>query len=100
MVGLEETLTRVCTNYRGITLLSLLGKVYSRVLEKRIQPIVEPLIQEEQCGFRPGRGTLDQLYIFHRVLKGSWEFVQPVHVCFVDLEKAFPWYPVGVLQEY
>ncbi len=25
-------------------------------------PIVEPRIQEEQCGFRPGRGTLDQLY--------------------------------------
>ena len=80
---------RVCSNYRGITLLSLPGKVYSRVLERRIRPIVKPQIQEEQCGFRPGRGTLDQLYTLHRVLKGSWEFAQPVHMCFVDLEKAF-----------
>ncbi|KAI3364544.1 hypothetical protein L3Q82_011327 [Scortum barcoo] len=55
----------------------------------RIRPIVDPRIQEELCGFRPGRGTLDQLYTLHRVLEGLWEFAQPVHMCFVDLEKAF-----------
>ncbi|KAK3515164.1 hypothetical protein QTP70_008179 [Hemibagrus guttatus] len=31
---------RVCSNYRGITLLSLPGKVYSRVLERRLRPLV------------------------------------------------------------
>ncbi|TWW77407.1 hypothetical protein D4764_12G0007970 [Takifugu flavidus] len=34
-----------------------------------------------------------------RVFKGAWEFAQPVHMCFVDLEKAFDcvprWGPVG-----
>ena len=53
---------RVCSNYRGITLLSLPGKVYSRVLERRVRSMVEPRIEEEQCGFRPGRGTVDQLF--------------------------------------
>ncbi|GAA6064832.1 receptor-type tyrosine-protein phosphatase F-like, partial [Tachysurus ichikawai] len=92
---------RMCSNYRGITLLSLPGKVYARVLERRI---VEPRIQEEQCGFRPGRGTLDHLYTLTRLLEGSWEFAQPVHMCFVDLEKAFDCVPRGdlwgVLWEY
>ncbi|KAK3515774.1 hypothetical protein QTP70_031824, partial [Hemibagrus guttatus] len=58
---------------------------------------VEPRIQEEQCGFRPGRGTLDQLYTFYRVLMGSWEFAQPVHMYFVNLEKAFNRVPCGIL---
>ncbi|KAK3546985.1 hypothetical protein QTP86_007435 [Hemibagrus guttatus] len=90
---------RVCSNYRWITLLSLPGKVYSRVLERRVRPLVEPRIQEEQCDFQPSRGTLDQLYTLHRVLEGSWEFAQPVHMCFVDLEKAFDREPRGILWE-
>ena len=70
---------RVCSNYRGITLLSLPAKVYSGVLERRIRRTVESRIQEEQCGFRPGRGTVDQLYTLSRVLEGAWEFAQTVY---------------------
>ncbi|KAK0153318.1 putative RNA-directed DNA polymerase from transposon X-element [Merluccius polli] len=81
---------RVCSNYKGITLLSLPGKVYSGVLERRVRRIVEPRIQEEQCGFRPGRGTVDQLYTLCRILEGAWEFAQPVHMCFVDPEGPCP----------
>ncbi|KAK3543704.1 hypothetical protein QTP70_027204 [Hemibagrus guttatus] len=97
VVGLSW-LTCLC-NIAGITLLSLPGKVYSRVLERRVRLLVKPQIQEEQCGFRPSRGTLDQLYILHRVLEGSWEFAQPVYMCLVDLKKAFDRVPRGILWE-
>ena len=65
---------RLCSNYRGITLLSHPGKVYLGALERRIRRIVESRIQEVQCGFRPGRGTVYQLYTLGRILEGAWEF--------------------------
>ncbi|KAK5904105.1 hypothetical protein CesoFtcFv8_005702 [Champsocephalus esox] len=90
---------RVCANYRGITLLSLPGKVYSKVLERRVRPIVEPQIEEEQCGFRPGRGTTDQLFTLAKILEGAWEYAYPVYMCLVDLEKAYDRVPRELLWE-
>lgn len=72
----KKVTKRVCSNYHGITLLSLTGKIYSRV-----RWTVEPLIVDEQRNFRPGHGTMT---VF-KVLEGSWEFAQPVHMSFVDL---------------
>ena len=72
----------------GITLLSNL-KVFSRLLERRVWLLVEPWIQEEQCGFHPGCETLDQLYTVARILEWAWEFAVTVYMFFVDLEKAY-----------
>ena len=78
-----------CDNYRGITLLSLPGKVYAKVLESRLRAIVESKILDEQCGFRPGRSTTDQVFTLHQTSEKAWEYAKPVYMCFVDLEKAY-----------
>ena len=39
-----------CSNSRGISLLSVVGKLYSRVLIKRVRAGNESAIGEEQCG--------------------------------------------------
>lgn len=78
----------VVTNYRKTSLLSLPRNIYAKVLGPKIGLIVRPQIQEEQV-FHPSFGTWDQLHTLHRMLEGSWEFSQPVNMCFVDLEMAF-----------
>ena len=44
-----------CSNSRGISLLSDVGKLYCRVLIKRVRSRTECAIGKEQCGFRQGR---------------------------------------------
>ena len=48
-----------CKNYRGISLLSVPGKVYGRILIEKVCSLTEGLIGEEQFGFRSGRGCVD-----------------------------------------
>lgn len=74
----------MCSNYQGTTLLSLPGKVY-----KRVWLIVEPQIEEDQCGFHSGRQTVDIVFILFKVLEGALERDQPVHMGFVVLEKVY-----------
>ena len=45
---------RKCTNYRGISLISVPGKVYAKCLEKKRCEIVEPKLMDVQCSFCPG----------------------------------------------
>ena len=43
-----------CSNLSGISLLSVVGKPFGRVLIKRINAGNECAIRQEQCGFRQG----------------------------------------------
>ena len=51
----------ICANYRGISLLPIAYKVLSSVLSERLKPMVNDIIGPYQCGFRPGKSTIDQI---------------------------------------
>jgi hypothetical protein len=77
-------------NYRGITLLSIVGKVYNRVLATRLMKFGEREglgIVEEQGGFRPERGTEDQIFIFTEVLRARTQ--RTTYTAFIDMQKAY-----------
>ncbi len=51
-----------CSSYRGISLLSVPGKVYGRILTEKLVEVTEGKVSEEQGGFRKGRGCVDQIF--------------------------------------
>ena len=56
-----------CSNYRGITLLSITGKILAHVLLNRLVPsIAEYHLPETQCGFRANRSTTDMVFILRQ----------------------------------
>jgi hypothetical protein len=76
-------------NYRGISLLSIVGKVYTAILHARLSSWCERegIIVEEQGGFRPGRGCVEQLYTLISVLTNR--VGKKTYCCFIDLRKAY-----------
>ena len=49
----------MCSNYRGISLLSVPGKVYARIVDNRVKQTTEGVMLEVQGGFRKGRSCID-----------------------------------------
>ena len=94
----------ICGNYRGISLLCVAGKILARIMLSRLSAAFEDLLPESQCGFRPGRSTIDMIFSLRQLQEKSVEQRQPLYIAFVDFRKAFDmvdrdmlW---GVLRKY
>lgn len=94
----------LCSNWRGITLLSVPSKVLARIILNRIQQSIEKKLRKEQAGFRSARSCVDLINTLRILLEQSKEFQTTLYLTFVDFEKAFDtvkhqvlWH---VLQEY
>jgi endonuclease/exonuclease/phosphatase family metal-dependent hydrolase len=80
---------RECGNWRGITLLPLVYKLFFRMLINRIKSAVDSKIGEQQAGFRSGRSCADQIFTLRYIIEQCLEWQQPLLVNFIDFEKAF-----------
>ena len=78
-------------NYRGITLLSTLGKLFTRILNNRLNNWAEKynVYIEAQAGFRKHMGTTDNIYILNGILTNLLNENKKLYVAFVDFSKAF-----------
>ncbi len=76
-------------NYRGISLLSIPGKVYASILLHRITSQVEGRHSEAQCGFRSNRGTADAIYVLRSLGAACGEFSMCLAKAYIELTKAY-----------
>ena len=80
-------------NYRGISLLSVVSKVFTAILNKRLYAWAEneEKISKQQAGFREGYSTIDHIFTLITMVKSKLDSRRggKVYVAFIDYKKAF-----------
>lgn len=76
-------------NYRPISLLCHLYKIYERMLLNRLTPIVEHQLVPQQAGFRPGKNCTAQVLNLTEHIEEGYEKGYISGAVFVDLTAAY-----------
>ena len=78
-------------NYRPVTLLSVVGKLFGSVVENRLSNWGEggQVLADEQGGFRRGRGTADQIFMLREIILARKSRGQCTLATFIDARKAY-----------
>jgi hypothetical protein len=76
-------------NYRGISLLDSVYKLYARILNQKLKTISECILLEEQMGFRQGQSITDAIFTLKQIIEKRREFNKETHIASIYFEKAF-----------
>ena len=78
-------------NYRGITLLSNVSKLFTSIINDRLTRYIEEneLLERNQTGFRKAHSTLDHIFVIDRLIHLCRFKKIRLFGCFVDYQKAF-----------
>lgn len=81
----------VPNNYRGVTLLSNFGKLFTSVLTNRVETWFEEnnLLSDAQFGFRKGSSTVDAIFVLNNLIQHYINTITRLPCAFIDLKKAF-----------
>ena len=82
-------MSKECSNYCTIALISHASKVMLKILQARLQEYVNRELPDVQAGFRKGRGTTDQIDDICWIIEKAREFQKNIYFCFIDYAKAF-----------
>jgi hypothetical protein len=77
------------SNYRGISILPTIAKLFESILTDILTPLLEPCISASQHGFRKGRSTCTNLVEFTNFALRAIESGKQVDVIYTDFSKAF-----------
>ena len=77
-----------CSNDRGITLLTMPGKVFAHILEI-IKPTLLSHRRPQQSGFTPGRSTCDRIATLCNIAQWRLDLGRPTFAAFLDLCTVF-----------
>jgi len=82
---------RLTKNYRPITLLPTMGQTLERLINGRLQKIIETNkhLPDSQAGFRENRSTQDQLLRLVESIATGFQIGNITLACYHDIEKAF-----------
>ena len=78
-----------CEEYRTISLMNHILKVFLRVIHERVYKKLDDRIAENQLGFRKGFGTREALFTVQTLIERCRDVNCEVFICLVDFEKAF-----------
>nr|BDU78963.1 hypothetical protein 2 [Bombyx mori] len=76
-------------NYRPISLLPSLYKLFSTVIKTRISKTLETKQPVEQAGFRKGFSTIDHIHTIELIIEKYQEHQRTLYITFIDYQKAF-----------
>ena len=78
-------------NYRGITLLSSIGKLFTSIINTRLTNYLNNvgLLGEDQAGFRAGYSRSDHIFTLKCIIDIYLQSKKRVYCGFVDYKKAF-----------
>jgi hypothetical protein len=78
-------------NYRGISIVSNLGKLFTSILNRRLLEWSNnnDVITDAQFGFRPGYSTTDAIFALHSIISSSLSGKKRLYCAFIDFQKAF-----------
>ncbi|CAG4989725.1 unnamed protein product [Colias eurytheme] len=76
-------------NYRPISLMSNVYKVFSKIILSRITATLDANQPKEQAGFRSKYSTIDHIHVLRQVLQKYNEYNKIYYLGFVDYNKAF-----------